>query len=215
MDVSMDCYCVLISLVTGFTSGLLLVVAVLTTIAILLLLYRWYLIKQSRKKEYWLPIVNDKANVIGRVAQSISFEVPGTYQHPLVRIVTYKPGAIYLHPRTNELCPESGKYDHPFESLMEYGLSVDEVLRNLQTRYFPKSQLPKFLLRYRHINEKGRWQVLLFILRINDESELVGLDKNQGKFWTIPQIKANLKKKFFSTCFEGEFDFLRTIIQNG
>jgi hypothetical protein len=188
-----------------------LLVTLLVLVVIILFIYRGYLIKRSSKKEYWLPIVDDGASVIGRVARSVSLEKPGTYQHPLIRILTLKSGAIYLSPRTNELSPDFGKYDHPFERMMEYGLSVEETLESMKKKFFPRSQTPGFLLKYKHINEIGQWQVLLFVLNILDESELIGLDKCRSKFWTIRQIRENIGKSYFSSFLEGEIDFLEAL----
>jgi len=66
-------------------------------------------------------------------------------------------------------------------------------------------------LKYKHENKFGSWQVLLYILRIDDEEDLIGFDKSKGKFWTIPQLEENLGKACFSSFLEGELDFIRTI----
>jgi len=199
---------------SSISTVLALLVVVLIVAVVILLIYRRYLIKRCMKKEYWLPIVNDTGRVIGRVARSASLEKPGTYQHPLIRIMVYKPGFVFLSPRTYEFCPDVGKYDHPFECMMEYGVSVEESIEKMQKEFFPGSHSPKFLLRYKHENAIGRWQVLLYLLTIEDENELIGLDKNDGKFWTIQQIRENVGKSFFSTFLEGEIDLLETLLKD-
>jgi len=196
------------------SSVLAMLVLILGVVGLILFLYRRYLIQRSSIKEYWLPVVEDSGRVIGRVARSVSLEKPGIYQHPLVRILTYKPGAIYLSPRTYESCPDLGKYDHPFECMMEYGHSVEETIERMQNKYFPDSMHPKFLLKYKHENEIGQWQVLLYILTIQDEKELIRLDKSKGRFWTIQQIRENLGMSYFSKFLEGEMDFLETILKD-
>jgi len=188
--------------------------ALLILLALILIVsffYRRYLIKRCNRKEYWLPIVEDGGYVIGRVARSVSMENPGVYQHPVIRILVYKSGAICLMPRTYELCPDVGKFDHPYECMMEYGVSIEAALHEMQKKYFPKSAPPQFLLKYKHENAIGKWQVLLYILRIKDESELIGLDKSKSKFWSIQQIQENLGKSYFSAFLEGEVSFLKTI----
>ncbi|MDD4922366.1 MAG: hypothetical protein PHS30_07815, partial [Bacteroidales bacterium] len=152
-------------------------------------------------------------NVIGRVARSVSIETPGVYQHPLIRILVNQSGTIYLTPRTYEFCPDFGKYDHPIECMMKYGKSIEETLGYLQKEYFPKSESPRFLLKYKHENDIGHWQVLLYILSIKEESELIGLDKKKGKFWTRQQIQENIGKSYFSAFLEGEIDFMKTITE--
>jgi len=187
---------------------------VLIVVVVIMLVYRNYLIKRCYQKEYWLPIVDDAGRVIGRVARSASLEKPGTYQHPLIRILVYKSGFIYLSPRTYEFCPDVGKYDHPFESMMEYGVSVEETIEKMQMEFFPTSHSPKFLLRYKHENSIGHWQVLLYLLTIDDENELTNPDKTNGKFWTIQQIRENVGKSFFSSFLEGEIDFVESLLKD-
>ena len=194
---------------------LLVLLMILGLLVIALLLYRRYLVRRCYKKEYWLPVVDNGGRVIGRVARSVSLETPGTYQHPLIRIMVLKSRTIYLSPRTYEFCPDIGKYDYPFECMMEYGNSVEETLIRMQEKYFPKSMKPRFLLKYKHENKIGHWQVLLYFLQINDEQELVGLDKSNGKFWTIQQIQENLGQSYFSAFLEGEMDFLESLLKYG
>jgi hypothetical protein len=195
----------------SITDVIALLVTLLVLVVTILFIYRKCLINRASRKEYWLPIVDDGGSVIGRVARSVSLEKPGTYQHPLIRILILRSGNIYLSPRTYELSPDFGKYDHPFECMMEYGLSIEETLKDMKKKFFPLSQTPRFLLKYKHINEIGQWQVLLFVLNILDEGELIGVDKCRGKFWTIRQIRENIGKSYFSAFLEGEIDFLEAL----
>jgi len=180
--------------------------------AIILILYHLFLVKQSHLKEYWLPIVDNGGKVIGRVARSVSFETPGKYQHPVIRILISKGRSIYLLPRRFEFFPEYGLYDYPIEYLMEFGKSIEETISEIQKKYFPNSPQPRFLLKYKHENKFGNWQILLYNLRVEDEKDLMGFDKSKGKFWTIPQLQENFGKAFFSSVLEGELDFIKTII---
>lgn len=215
MNASIDYYGEYMPRVSGSpTSILAVLVLVLVVIIIVLFLFRHFMIRRSISKEYWLPIVDDSGRVIGRVARSVSLENPGVYQHPLIRVLIIKSGTIFLTPRTLDFCPDYGKFDHPFERMMEYGYSVEETIEVMQKDYFPHSAAPKFVLRYKHFNEIGHWQVLLYILTIRDEKELVGVDYTRGKFWTIPQISENLGKSYFSSFLEGEIDFLETLAKS-
>ncbi|HEY5500039.1 MAG TPA: hypothetical protein VIK20_06620 [Bacteroidales bacterium] len=215
MNASIENYGGFLPKISNSVTGLLaMLVIVLVIVVVVAIIYRIYMIRQINKKEYWLPVVDEGGHVIGRVARSVSLEKPGTYNHPLIRILTFKSGNIYLSPRTYEFCPDFGKYDHPFECMMEYGFSVEETLEKMQKKFFPNSPPPKFLLRYKHENKIGNWQVLLYVLTIQDENELIGLDKSNGKFWTLSQIRENLGKSYFSAFLEGEIDFLESLLNN-
>ncbi|MCK9310818.1 MAG: hypothetical protein M0P26_00925 [Bacteroidales bacterium] len=190
---------------------LVLLVLFLGIAAVILILYHLYILKQCHQKEYWLPIVDDGGNVIGRVAKSVSFETPGKYQHPVIRILISKGSSIYLSSRPFGFCSDYGLYDHPIKYLMEYGKSIEKSISELQKKYFPNSSQLRFLLKYKHENKFGSWQVFLYILRVEKEEELIGLEKCKGKFWAISQIQENFGKSCFSLFLEGELDFIRTI----
>jgi len=192
---------------------LIIILIILGILFIILFLYKRYLVCWSHKKEFWLPVVNEAGNVIGRVARSISFEKPHLYQHPLIRILVIKSGAIFLTPRTSAICPDFGKYDYPFERMMRYGESVEDTIKDLQKNHFPKSQKPDFVLKYKHENNIGTWQVLLYLLNVADEKELINIDKNKSKFWPIQQIEDNKGKSCFSALLESELDFMKTLIE--
>lgn len=214
MNVSMD-YCkeYLTDPKTVIVGILALSLILYGIVVIIRLLCKRYLINWSQRKEYWLPVVDDAGNVIGRVARSVSIENPKAYQHPLIRVMVYKPGMIYLSPRRSEIFPDHEKYDHAFERMMRYGENVEECVRIFKKRHFPKSKKPHFALKYKHKNEIGTWQVLLYILKVDDESELINMDKNKGKFWPLSQIKENKGKGCFSALLEGELDFINMIIE--
>jgi hypothetical protein len=175
-------------------------------------LFRRYFHLKSLREEFWLPVIDDMGNVLGRVARSVSIETPGRYQHLMIRILVYKSGTIYLLPKENCFCEEPGLYDLPFERLMRYGEAVEEVLDFYKRTFFPKTQSLHFMLKYKHHNECGRFQVLLYMLAINDDSELVGLGK--GKFWTLQQIQENVGQHCFSSQIQGEYDFLKIMVGN-
>jgi len=209
MNASIENYSGFLPKFSNSVTGLL---AMLVIVVVVVIIYRIYMINHINKREYWLPVVDDGGRVIGRIARSVSLEKPGVFQHPLIRILTFKSGNIYLSQRTYEFCPDVRKFDHPFECMMEYGFSVEETLEKMQKDFFPNSPPPKFLLRYKHENKIGKWQVLLYVLTIEDENELTGLDKSNGKFWTLPQIRENLGKSYFSAFLEGEIDFLESLL---
>jgi len=212
MNVSVECYgCCLSEFKGSLIDLLFLLILFLGIAAVILILYHLYILKRCHQKEYWLPIVDDGGNVIGRVAKSVSFETPGKYQHPIIRILISKGSSIYLSSRPFGFCSDYGLYDYPIKYLMAFGKSIEKSISELQKKHFPNSPQPRFLLKYKHENKFGSWQVFLYILRIENEGELIGFDKCKGKFWTFPQIQENFGKACFSPFLEGELDFIRAI----
>ena len=190
---------------------LALVLGILLLFLVIYLIYNFclksYLIKRCNQEEIWLPIVDDTGNVIGRVAQSVSIENPGKFQHPLIRIVVWSKEKMYLKPRPSESLFDIGKFDNPFEIVLKYGKSIEETLEEVHRNYLPYAAKPHFMLKYSYENSKGKWQVFLYYVSIFDESRLKSLNFSEGKLWPIRQVKDNIGKTYFSDIFENELEF--------
>jgi hypothetical protein len=175
---------------------------------------RHYFIRRSYKQETWLPVTDDKGNIIGRVAQSVSMENPGKYQHPLVRMILWCNGKLYLKPRSPELLFENSKMDLPFEIVLKYGEGIEEKMDYIHENYFSTCNKPLFLLKYAYENEGGKWQVFLYYINIPDENLLGSLDFRDGKLWPVKQIKENIGKSYFSKILENELAFSSLLLEN-
>jgi hypothetical protein len=189
-------------------------IIVLTIIVALIVLYRAlfrkYIIEQIRKNEIWLPIVDDFNNIIGKVAQSVSLEMPGKFQHPVIRLIIWNNGKIYLKPRDKNLLSEINLLDHPFIKRLHYGENVDETLDKIKSENFPDCNNPKFILKYKYENPKGKWQILLYLIDVSDSS-YKNLSLNGGKYWINTQIKENINKGLFSEIFEKELKLFNVL----
>jgi hypothetical protein len=176
------------------------------------LLFHHYMIWKCKKQEKWLPVVDDAGNIIGRVAKSVSLEEPGKFQHPLIRVIVLCNGLMYLKVRGSDSVFEKGKVDHPFEIMIEFGKSIEETIEAVSKRISSDCTGSRFIIKYRHENDEGKWQVLLYAIELTDENQLGAIDSCDGKLWTIKQIRENIGKSYFSNIFEGEIDFLSTIV---
>lgn len=174
--------------------------------------FKKFLIRRCNKHEIWLPVVDDTGNIIGRVAQSVSSEMPGKYQHPLIRLIVWSNGKIYLKPRDAEFGFEEGRVDHPFEIRLRYGIRIEDALENIRRIFFPESQKPTFLLKYSYENYFGKWQVLLYYIDVTDLKQLEATFGG-GKLWLNQQVRDNIGKSFFSDIFENEVDFFSVLLQ--
>jgi len=174
--------------------------------------FKLFLVKKCNEEEIWLPVVDDAGNIIGRVAKCVSQEEPGKYQHPLVRILVWHEGKLYLRPRSDNVVFEPGMMDHPFEQLIYFGHNIDETLLDIRNRFFPDAEKPRFLLKYKHENKEGKWLVLLYLVTVADKEQLKNIQHKDGKLWPLTQINENSGMLFFSRIFEGEIDFFRTLL---
>lgn len=133
---------------------------------------------------------------------------------PLVRIVVYVDGKMYLAKRPDQDGFESSKMDIPFESYWLYGESLEECCCRTLNHWFRNSDdlHPVFSIRYNFSSGLGNRQVYLFLLEIDDEARLTGCNFQNGKLWQFEQIEQNLNCNYFSSLFEGEYDYLKDVI---
>ena len=84
------------------------------------------------------------------------------------------------------------------------------MLRNT----FPKADglKPTFSIMYHFENSVTNRLVYLFILDVEDDSILCDPRFKGGKLWQFQQIEQNLGHKFFSECFEDEYEHLKNVI---
>lgn len=166
-----------------------------------------------KRAEIWLPVVDDVGNVVGKVPQCLSQDKPGCYQHPVIRVLVWCQGKLYLRPRSIQAPFEQGMVDLPLEKILCFGENTEEALTDLCGRLSVVT-LPRFLLKYKHENKEGRWLVLLYVLPLSSKDDLERLGQG-GKLWPLQQIKANSGKAFFSRILEGEINLFNNLLFEG
>ncbi len=188
-------------------------------IGVLVIVYeqiRLLLMRGSLKKEMWIPVLNDKGNVIGCIARSVSRSLTKKYYHPIVRIAVVYKGLLYLVRRSREDFVSPDTLDYPFHRYVLFRHSVEstvkEAFKGLSRN---KSIVPRFLIRYTFENEKVKHLVSLYVICLRTEDQLEQLDQCEnrgGKLWTAKQIEENLGRGVFSEYFEKEFAYLQNTI---
>jgi hypothetical protein len=165
------------------------------------------------KKENWLPIVNEKGEVTGKIAQSVTFQLKNKYLHPVVRIVLVCKGKLYLQNRSMDDVLASGTLDHPFEKYMLFKHEINTTVQNSIIQILGQELPVRFLLKYTFENEITRRLIFLFALVIEDEKEIETFSRLQGKFWTPKQIDGDFgDDSKFSECFQLEYEYLKNTI---
>lgn len=175
---------------------------------------RLRMLDKQLKKEEWLPVVNERGNVKGKIAKSVSREMKNKFMHPVVRCVLIYKGKIYLKKRDESWLLDPGKLDHPFEKYMSFNNhDPDEVVRNVIRKECGSDALPvRFLLKYVFENEDTKRLIFLYVSDIEDEEVFNSLQLEGGKLWTESQIEDNLGNNLFSECFELEYEYLKNTI---
>jgi hypothetical protein len=172
---------------------------------------RIMILRERLKREMWLPVLDDKGRVTGRVARSVSRMSPKKFFHPVVRVAVVYKAMLYLVKREKSDYLSPGLYDYPLEKEVLYRYSIHGTVCDA-IRMFneDKSIIPKFMIRYTFENEKLKYLVSLYAICLRTEKQFqqcIG-----GKLWTAGQIEENMNLGIFGACFEKEFPYLKNTI---
>lgn len=186
-------------------------------IGVLVIVYeqiRLLMLQGRLRKEMWLPVLNDKGNVIGSIAYSVSRMLPKKYYHPIVRVALVYEGMLYLAMRNTYSCVSPSLLDYPFYRYVLFRQTIEAAVHQAieKIKVQLKTIKPCLLIRYTFENEKVKHQVSLFVIRINDEKLLDAVKEKNGKLWSVRQIEENLGHGVFSEYFEKEFSYMKNTI---
>lgn len=164
------------------------------------------------QREEWLPIVNERGEVSGKIARSVSVQMKNKFMHPVVRVALISDNRIYLQPRakTDVLDPE--ELDHPFEKYLLFNEDINLCARTTIAHLLggAESLSFRFSLKYVFENKKTKRLMFLFIAQVDDESKIKNLSTLKGKFWTMKQISQDMEDNgIFSECFQLEYEYLK------
>ena len=172
-----------------------------------------YFNKLMAHTEY-VPIVNTQGDVIGKTMAMEALNYKNTYINPVIRIAVASHGMLFLCNRPQTAILDKGKTDIPMECYLSYGESLAEGCRRILRNTFPKADglKPTFSIMYHFENSVTNRLVYLFVLDVEDDSILCDPRFKGGKLWQFQQVEQNLGHKFFSECFEEEYEHLKNVI---
>ena len=130
-----------------------------------------------------------------------------------MRIAAYSQGKIYLSNRSMNCIIDRGKLDMPMECYLRYEEEIEKGAQRLIKSAFPKAKgsAPFFNIRYHYENELTNRLIYLFIVEVDDPTNLVNPNFKNGKLWSFTEIE-ELPKDRFSECFLHEYDHLKEVI---
>lgn len=165
------------------------------------------------EKEEWIPVVNEKGYVTGKIAKSVTKDMKNKFMHPVIRVAIIYNKKIFLTERSNSLILDPGKLDYPFEKYIKFnnnpGNAADELIRN----EYKIDNLPhRFLLKYVFENDTTKRLIFLYVMDIRDEELFNKLNLGEGKLWTESQIDDNISNGIFCECFEMEYEYLKNTV---
>ncbi len=162
----------------------------------------------------YMPIVNNKGDVIGKTISSEVIRRKKDILYPVVRVAVVTHGMLFLCQRPEKCLVDGGKVDLPAETILHYGETLPEALERILPTTLSEAEPGEahFSLMHEFENDITKRLVYLYIYEVKDDSALCSSRYPGSKLWTFEQIKDNLGKNYFGGCFEEEFEHLKEVI---
>lgn len=160
------------------------------------------------KNEEWFPVINEDGKVLGKAPRSVCHDGKSRLLHPVVHLHLFsKDGKIFLQKRSmmKDILP--GRWDTSVGGHIEPGETIEDALfREAREETGLKNFEPQFVNKY--IWESPQERELVFSFTTVSDYKPV-IDRNEideGKFWTIDEVRRNIGRKIFTPNFEYEFN---------
>ena len=175
---------------------------------------RLAMIKSRLQTENWLPVINSKGKVIGRVPYATSLNSQTKHCHPVIRIAVIFDRMFYLTTRDTHEPVSPQALDYPLYGYIRFKQSMESAIHKIMGLSLSTSALePRLQIRYSFENAKVKSMVSLYTIVVRTEEQFVKyVKKVNGKLWTQKQIEENLGKGVFSEYFEKEYPYLQNTI---
>ena len=165
--------------------------------------------KEKYKDDEWFDIVDKEGNVKGRAPRTLCHSGKGLL-HPVVHLhLIDSKNRIYLQKRNSNKQIQPGKWDTAVGGHISSGEKLeDALLRETEEELGIREIKPVMIGRYVWETEVESELVYMFVARYDKNIVFNREEIEDGRYWKIKNIRANLKKGLFTPNFELEFDVL-------
>lgn len=168
--------------------------------------------RKKMSSEEWFDIVDKNGKVLGKAPRSQIHGNPNLL-HPTVHIHIFnRKGLLFLQKRikTKDLYP--GRWDTAVGGHVSSGESVQNaLLREAREELGIDARLAKPLFRYVMTNKRESELIHTFKMTHDGPFKLAKDEIEEGRYWTVFEIKKNLGQEVFTPNFEQEFKMLEEL----
>jgi len=162
------------------------------------------------KQDEWFPVVDEDGNEISRATRSVCHDGKSKLLHPVVHMHLFNSeGELFLQKRarTKDLLP--GYWDSSVGGHVGPGESPEEALKR---ETFEELGLKKFTFKFirKYIWESPREKELVYSFTgISENYPVINKDEiEEGRFWSMEEIRKNIGCDIFTPNFEHEYSLL-------
>jgi isopentenyldiphosphate isomerase len=154
------------------------------------------------------PVVDENGNTIGEAPRSVCHDGKSMLLHPVVHLHVFNnKGELFLQKRSMTKDIQPGKWDTSVGGHVNPTEEVQDALKREALEELGLSGfIPEFITRYVWKSSRERELVNSF-KTITDKVPLINNDEiEEGKYWSLEEIKENIGKSVFTPNFENEFE---------
>ena len=164
-------------------------------------------------KDEIFPLVNEQGEVEGSATRR-ECHSGSMLLHPVVHLhVRDNQGRLFLQKRSKTKDIQPGKWDTAVGGHIDMGESVHEaLLREAREELGLTAFTPTPLFSYVHESDVERELVNAFTAVVEESQITIDpVEIDEGRFWTLAEIDANIGKGVFTPNFESEYRRLRAL----